>query len=143
MNALVASWLYGMTRNEVIKNKKRARVLVVCSGSVATVKVPQLVAELAAFAQVRVVCSKSGLHFLERAEAYKPAAWQDFMAAGGWGLVLTDQDEWRLWNQLGDPVLHIELRRWADVVVVAPASADLIAKVRTVSASLSPVTTGK
>lgn len=32
------------------------------------------------------------------------------------------------WNQKGDPVLHIELRRWADIILVAPASANTIAK---------------
>jgi phosphopantothenoylcysteine synthetase/decarboxylase len=32
------------------------------------------------------------------------------------------------WNRKGDPVLHIELRRWADILLVAPASANTIAK---------------
>jgi len=39
-----------------------------------------------------------------------------------------DEDEWRAWRRVGDPVLHIELRRWADVGVVAPASANSLAK---------------
>lgn len=30
---------------------------------------------------------------------------------------------------MGDPVLHIELRRWADVLVLAPLSANTMAKV--------------
>ncbi len=29
---------------------------------------------------------------------------------------------------MGDPVLHIELRRWADVLLVAPLSANTLAK---------------
>ena len=32
------------------------------------------------------------------------------------------------WNAVGDPVLHIDLRRWADVLVVAPLSAHSLAK---------------
>jgi phosphopantothenoylcysteine synthetase/decarboxylase len=32
------------------------------------------------------------------------------------------------WQKIGDPVLHIELRRWADLLLLAPASADTIAK---------------
>jgi phosphopantothenoylcysteine decarboxylase len=32
------------------------------------------------------------------------------------------------WKKVGDPILHIELRRWADLVVVAPCSADFLAK---------------
>ena len=29
---------------------------------------------------------------------------------------------------MGDPVLHIELRRWADVLLLAPLSANTLAK---------------
>lgn len=29
----------------------------------------------------------------------------------------------------GDPVTHIDLRRWADVVVIAPLSANSLAKI--------------
>jgi phosphopantothenoylcysteine synthetase/decarboxylase len=39
--------------------------------------------------------------------------------------MLTKQD----WKAIGDPILHIELRRWADMVVVAPCSADMLAKI--------------
>ena len=45
------------------------------------------------------------------------------------GRVLTDEDEWREWRQVGDPVVHIELRRWADVFIIAPLSANTLAKV--------------
>ncbi|PWN20387.1 hypothetical protein BCV69DRAFT_299519 [Microstroma glucosiphilum] len=41
----------------------------------------------------------------------------------------TDEDEWTSWNKVGDPILHIELRRWADVVLVAPCSANTLAKI--------------
>lgn len=30
--------------------------------------------------------------------------------------------------KIGDPILHIELRRWADIVLVAPCSANMLAK---------------
>lgn len=42
--------------------------------------------------------------------------------------MINDEDEWNVWDRIGDPVLHIEMRRWADVMIVAPASADIIAK---------------
>jgi phosphopantothenoylcysteine decarboxylase len=41
----------------------------------------------------------------------------------------TDEDEWNQWQKVGDPILHIELRRWADVVLIAPCSADTLAKI--------------
>ena len=34
--------------------------------------------------------------------------------------IYKDEDEWSSWNGRGDPVLHIELRKWADVLVIAP-----------------------
>ena len=40
-----------------------------------------------------------------------------------------DQDEWDAWTQRTDPVLHIELRRWADILVVAPLTANTLSKI--------------
>ena len=39
-----------------------------------------------------------------------------------------DEEEWHAWQQKGDPVLHIELRKWADVLIIAPLSANTLAK---------------
>lgn len=38
------------------------------------------------------------------------------------------QDEWKGWQRMSDPVLHIQLRDWADIAVVAPLSAHTLAK---------------
>jgi len=43
--------------------------------------------------------------------------------------VWTDDDEWAPDYRIGDPILHIELRRWADVVLIAPCSANTLAKI--------------
>jgi len=50
-------------------------------------------------------------------------------------LFLTDEDEWKSYRKVGgglrgtgDPVLHIELRKWADVFLIAPLSANTLAK---------------
>lgn len=40
----------------------------------------------------------------------------------------TDVDEWSSFHTIGDPILHIELRRWADLVLIAPTSANTLAK---------------
>lgn len=34
----------------------------------------------------------------------------------------------QLWRGRSDPVLHIELRRWADLMLVAPLDANTLAK---------------
>ena len=41
----------------------------------------------------------------------------------------TDEDEWGVWKKKGDPVVHINLRRWADILVIAPLSANTLAKI--------------
>ncbi|KAJ7563741.1 hypothetical protein O6H91_03G124200, partial [Diphasiastrum complanatum] len=41
----------------------------------------------------------------------------------------SDEDEWSSWKKLGDSVLHIELRKWADALVIAPLSANTLAKI--------------
>ena len=42
--------------------------------------------------------------------------------------VWTDVDEWGHWKQKGDPVVHIDLMKWADMLLVAPLSANTLAK---------------
>jgi phosphopantothenoylcysteine decarboxylase len=45
-------------------------------------------------------------------------------------VVILDEDEWpagRLYER-GEPVLHIELRRWADLLLIAPLDANTLAK---------------
>lgn len=43
--------------------------------------------------------------------------------------MIAPDDEWKDWNRLGDPVMHIDLRDWADAIVVAPLSAHTLAKI--------------
>lgn len=105
-------------------------VLICCSGSVATVKVPELLTKMVGMGNinVRLLCSsKAAYHFLDRSKTYNPTYYNEFIKLGGYNLIIDEDDEWN-WGQIGDPIMHIELRRWADIIVVAPASADLIAK---------------
>ncbi|CAA6659641.1 unnamed protein product [Spirodela intermedia] len=43
-------------------------------------------------------------------------------------VLYTDDDEWSTWSKIGDSVLHIELRKWADLMVIAPLSANTLGK---------------
>jgi phosphopantothenoylcysteine decarboxylase len=95
--------------------------VLISTGSVASVKIPNIVSELRADGnvEVQVVSTDASLHFFDRdaVEAANPSV-----------RVWTDSDEWSDWAKIGDPILHIELRRWADLVVIAPVSADMLAK---------------
>ncbi|XP_069837824.1 phosphopantothenoylcysteine decarboxylase isoform X3 [Dendropsophus ebraccatus] len=37
--------------------------------------------------------------------------------------------EGEMWNRRSDPVLHIELRRWADLMILAPLDANTLGKI--------------
>jgi phosphopantothenoylcysteine synthetase/decarboxylase len=86
--------------------------------------------------RVQVVATKSSLVFLN-------AGMIKEMGTNVW----VDEDEWDVrilqsyWSlasrpsflqsnyKVGDPILHIELRRWADIVLIAPCSANTLSKV--------------
>lgn len=44
----------------------------------------------------------------------------------------SDKDEWAAWSNRGDPVLHIELAKWADIFLIAPLDANTLAKIANV-----------
>lgn len=60
--------------------------------------------------QVKVLTTKASEHFLERSEAYNLGAYAAFKALEPPPPILGDADEWRAWDAVGDPVLHIEVR---------------------------------
>ncbi len=95
-----------------------ARIIVGTTGSVAAVRTPALCATLvAAGHRVEVVATEPSLYF------YSPADLPP-------GTPLhRDADEWpgALYAR-GDEVLHIELRRRADLLVIAPLDANTLAK---------------
>ena len=96
--------------------KNDFKVLVGCTGSVASVKVPALVEELKKESlDVKVVATDASLHFFSADSVSVP--------------VYTDREEWNAWKTLSDPVLHIELRRWADLMLIAPLDANTLAKI--------------
>ncbi|KAJ1974807.1 hypothetical protein H4R35_003435 [Dimargaris xerosporica] len=98
---------------------RRFRILVGATGSVASIKVPELVRLLHALenVEVQVVATPKALHFFDPQDVSPLCP------------VHTDQGEWATWAAKGDPVVHIELRKWADIIVVAPLDANTLAKV--------------
>ncbi|RNF12293.1 putative conserved flavoprotein [Trypanosoma rangeli] len=96
-------------------------VLILVTGSIAAVKVGLLLDQLFGESyQVRIAATKSAFHFLNRAQK----------ASRGLNLhhILTDEDEWKEWQGMNDAVIHIELRRWAHLVVFVPLDANTLAK---------------
>ncbi|XP_044789169.1 phosphopantothenoylcysteine decarboxylase isoform X1 [Bubalus bubalis] len=97
--------------------RRTLRVLVGVTGSVAALKLPLLVSKLLDIPdlEVAVVTTERAKHF------YSP---QDVPVT-----LYSDADEWEVWKCRSDPVLHIDLRRWADLMLVAPLDANTLGKV--------------
>ncbi len=93
------------------------------TGSVAAIRSFELAQALeSAGCELRIVATTPALYFLD------PAAVAAFRARGP-GMLNIDADEWPgAGYTRGDPVGHIELRRWAQVLVVAPLDANTLAK---------------
>ena len=101
-------------------------VLLCCTGSVAALKTPELAALLQRGpvdrhhpVTVRVVSTEAARHFFSTSDL--PPGVDHF----------SDADEWTAWRGRGDPVLHIELRKWAHLLLVAPLDANSLAKLST------------
>src|SRR3990167_9142306 len=93
------------------------------SGSVAAIKTRQLAEALRQFANVRIVSTKQAEYFFQ---ADRDALQQLNIA------IYRDEDEWPVLSGAYDinaPILHIEMRRWADCLLVAPLDANTLAKV--------------
>jgi phosphopantothenoylcysteine decarboxylase len=107
-----------------------AQVVLGVTGSVAAVRTPALVAALVAHEhQVRVVATEPALYFFDPAELLSLPAHRGQARAGAEGVLFRDRDEWPgIRYRRGDPVLHIEFRNWADLLVIAPLDANTLAK---------------
>jgi phosphopantothenoylcysteine decarboxylase len=113
---------------------------------VAAIRVPALYHALAADGHaVKVVATTAATYFFDPASIQPspgspPLGCRPSGSRGEGGqtgrnpeVVILDEDEWpgrdagRRYDR-GDPVLHIELRKWADVLVIAPLDANTLAK---------------
>jgi phosphopantothenoylcysteine decarboxylase len=108
-----------------------ANVLLGVTGSVAAIRAPALYQELrAAGYAVKVVATRASLYF------FNPGALDahgESRRGRDPSVVVLDEDEWpgrdagRHYER-EDAVLHIELRRWADLFLIAPLDANTLAK---------------
>ncbi|KAK2459638.1 hypothetical protein APHAL10511_008283 [Amanita phalloides] len=105
---------------ETERTQGYTHAILITTGSVASIKAPLIVQELLKYSRVKVevVATKPSLAFYSK---------EDIRQAGS--RVWTDEDEWPSTFNIGDPILHIELRRWADIVLVAPCSANTLSKI--------------
>ncbi|KAI0595437.1 flavoprotein [Biscogniauxia sp. FL1348] len=111
----------------------KTHLLLAASGSVATIKLPLIIGALTsrhapATLSIRVLLTPCATRFLAGQSAEQPTV-SALHALPGVDGVYGDADEWREPWRRGDGVLHIELRRWAHALVIAPLSANTMAKI--------------
>lgn len=97
-------------------------ILIGCSGSVASLKIPILVNKLLeknTNFKIQIITTEHAKHFFKESELPENIK------------LWSDDDEWSSWKDRGDPVLHIELGKWADLLVIAPLDANSLAKMAT------------
>uniref|UniRef100_A0A1I7ZNV9 Flavoprotein domain-containing protein n=1 Tax=Steinernema glaseri TaxID=37863 RepID=A0A1I7ZNV9_9BILA len=106
--------------HKIQKFGSKYHLLIGITGSVASIKLKELTDEIRKQAgseriAIKVVATRSALHFVNFEEITD--------------VIYEDRDEWGMWTKRGDPVLHIELRKWADAMVIAPLDANTLAKI--------------
>jgi phosphopantothenoylcysteine decarboxylase len=109
----------------------KRRILLGLTGSVASILYAKLIEQLGTIGIVDVILTDKANSFV-----HLPQLCDSLEKVGG--VLYTDDDEW-LWRNNGkgfthkwrknDPVLHIELRNKASALVIAPCSANTLAKI--------------
>ncbi|KAG5360779.1 Protein SIS2 [Yarrowia sp. B02] len=100
----------------------KIHILLGGTGSVSTSKLRLIVNKLEEIygrdrVAIQIVLTSAAEHFVSRGEFHTDV------------ILWRDKDEWSTWKSRSDPVLHIELRRWADILVICPLSANTLSKI--------------
>ena len=108
---------------------KKKHLLLASSGSVATIKLPNILQGLSRYndLSIRIVLTKVAENFLAGQSSEQPLL-DSLHGIKNVDGIYRDEDEWAKPWVRGGSILHIELRRWADILVIAPLSANSMAK---------------
>lgn len=104
-------------------------ILLAASGSVATIKLPNIAEALGRHENVsiRIIITKGAERFLAGQSSEQPSL-ESLRNINGVDGIYGDADEWMTPWTRGESILHIELRKWAHILLVAPLSANTMAK---------------
>ena len=111
-------------------NDGKMHLLLAASGSVATIKLPLIISAFSKHPNlsIRVILTKSAAKFLAGQSTEQPVL-SSLSSLPNVDSVHQDEDEWiQPWTR-GADILHIALRRWAHILVIAPLSANTLAKI--------------
>ncbi|KAI9162906.1 putative Flavoprotein [Paramyrothecium foliicola] len=111
------------------RTDNKRHLLLAASGSVATIKIFPIIQALSTHSNlsIRLVLTEPAAQFLGGQSAEQPSL-EEIAKLPNVDGIYRDEAEWRQPWKRGAAILHIELRKWADVLVVAPLSANTMAK---------------
>ena len=120
LNATSSSAVNGDPR--LPQDDGKLHILLAATGSVSTGKLRLIIHKLTEIygrdrACIQIILTKAAENFVSRGEIPSHIR------------IWRDKDEWATWQGRADPVVHIELRRWADILVIAPLSANTLGKI--------------
>lgn len=97
----------------------------------ATIKLPDIVHGFSEHQDViiKIILTENARKFLEHKNGEELSALDQLRKASNVEAIYFDEDEWRVPWTRGADILHIELRRWADLLLIAPLSANSLAKI--------------
>ncbi|CAO4378807.1 unnamed protein product [Caenorhabditis nigoni] len=108
--------------HQIVREESKHHLLLIFTGSIAVMKAPELISELYA----KIGRDRLFIKIVTTERALSLTEIQKFEFEE---TVYEDRDEWSMWTERGDPVLHIELRKWADSALIAPLGANSMAKI--------------
>ncbi|KAK1848317.1 phosphopantothenoylcysteine decarboxylase [Colletotrichum chrysophilum] len=108
----------------------KVHLLLCASGSVATIKIPNIIEALGKHENlsIRLILTASAAQFLTGNTEEQPSLATIRKMKNVDGIHLDEQEWVSPWRR-GASILHIELRRWADMMLIAPLSANTLAKI--------------
>ncbi|CAF0964691.1 unnamed protein product [Adineta steineri] len=107
-------------------HRRPLHLLLGVTGSVAAIKVNELVQKFNSHnIETIVIPTEIAKHFIHLEDSWCPHGSVSNIKGPCY---FEDNDEWSSWKVRGDPVLHIILRDWADILLIAPLDANTLAK---------------
>ena len=118
----------------------KIHILLACTGSVATIKVPLILDRLFQIfgkskISIQLVVTKAATHFLKGLKIRNDVKiwrdedeWANYDVATTTTTTTSSQTK-KTKNPFEKMILHNELRRWADIMLIAPLSANTLAKI--------------
>ena len=116
-----------MSNEEHHHHQRQRHLLLGVTGSVAAIKIQELVQNFQSNnIDTIVIPTEVAKHFLHLEDSWCSHGSVSEIKSPCY---FEDKDEWSTWKIRGDPVLHIVLRDWADVLLIAPLDANTLAKI--------------